>query len=138
MIDFLFIYGTLLQPDNPFANYLSQNCTCISAGKLKGLLYDIGEYPGAVIGNNTDNYIHGSIYQLHHPKENLRVIDDYEGYGLEQDLPNLYIRSVASIETDSGTVDAWIYLYNLPTNGLPQIPSGNYAEYIRQKKSPGN
>jgi gamma-glutamylcyclotransferase (GGCT)/AIG2-like uncharacterized protein YtfP len=138
MIDFLFIYGTLLQPGNPFANYLSQNCTYISPGKLKGLLYDIGEYPGAIVTDNTDGYIYGSIFKLHHTEENLRVIDDYEGYGPEQELPNLYIRSVAPIETDSGAVDAWIYLYNLPTNGLPQIASGNYAEYIKQKKSPGS
>ncbi|MFA6247900.1 MAG: gamma-glutamylcyclotransferase family protein [Mucilaginibacter sp.] len=138
MIDFLFIYGTLLQPGNPFANYLSRNCTYLSPGKLKGLLYDIGEYPGAIVTDNTDGYIYGSIFKLHHTEENLRVIDDYEGYGPEQDLPNLYIRSVAPIETDSGAVDAWIYLYNLPTNGLPQIASGNYAEYIKQKKSPGS
>lgn len=102
------------------------------------MLYDIGEYPGAVITDNTDGYIYGSIFKLHHSEENLRVIDDYEGYGTEQDQPNLYIRSVALVETNSGAVDAWIYVYNLPTNGLPQITSGNYAEYITQKKSPGN
>lgn len=138
MTNLLFVYGTLLQPGNSFANYLKLNFTYLSRGKLRGLLYDIGEYPGAIVTDNTDGYIYGSIFKLHHPEENLRVIDDYEGYGPEQELPNLYIRSVASIETDSGAADAWIYLYNLPTNGLPQIPSGNYAEYVRQKKSPGN
>ncbi|MBD1387446.1 gamma-glutamylcyclotransferase [Mucilaginibacter rigui] len=138
MIDFLFVYGTLLQPGNPFAHYLSQYCTYISSGKLKGLLYDIGEYPGAILTDNTDHYIYGSIFKLHHPEENLRVIDDYEGYGPEQSQPNLYIRSVASIETHNGFINAWIYLYNLPTYRLPQIKSGNYAEYIKQKKSPGS
>jgi gamma-glutamylcyclotransferase (GGCT)/AIG2-like uncharacterized protein YtfP len=138
MNNLLFVYGTLLQPGNDFADYLKRNCTCLFTGKLKGLLYDIGEYPGAIISNNTEGYIHGGIFKLHHPVENLRMIDDYEGYGPEQELPNLYIRSITSIETDKGFVNAWVYLYNLPVDGLPQIKSGNYAEYVRQKKSPGN
>jgi hypothetical protein len=39
-----------------------------------------------------NNYIYGSIFKLHHSEENLRIIDDYEGYGPEQDQPNLYTR----------------------------------------------
>jgi gamma-glutamylcyclotransferase (GGCT)/AIG2-like uncharacterized protein YtfP len=136
MTNLLFVYGTLLQPGNNFADYLKQYCTYLSPGKTKALLYDIGEYPGAIIKNNTDSYIHGSVFKLLHPKENLRVIDDYEGFGPEQDQPNLYIRTVLSIETDTGIIDAWIYLYNLPVDSLPQIATGNYAEYIKQKKIP--
>jgi gamma-glutamylcyclotransferase (GGCT)/AIG2-like uncharacterized protein YtfP len=138
MTNLLFVYGTLLQPGNSFADYIRQNCTYLSAGKLRGLLYDIGEYPGAIITGNTNSYIYGSIFKLHHPEENLRVIDNYEGYGPEQDQPNLYTRSIVLIETDNDILDAWIYLYNLPVDGLPQITLGNYAEYIRQKKSPGS
>lgn len=138
MIDILFVYGTLLQPGNPFADYLSQNCSYVSSGKIKGVLYDIGDYPGAVINNNADGYIHGDIYKLHHPEQNLKVIDYYEGFGPEQDQPNLYIRTLTSIETGKGFIDAWMYLYNLPVDGLLLIRSGNYAEYIKQKKSPGN
>ena len=127
MQNLLFVYGTLLQPGNNFADYLKQNCTYLSPGKIKAVLYDIGEYPGAVIANNTDSYIHGSIFKLLHPKENLRVIDDYEGFGPEQNKPNLYIRMVVPVETDPGIVNTWIYLYNLPVDGLQQITSGNYA-----------
>ncbi|MES2063808.1 MAG: gamma-glutamylcyclotransferase family protein [Bacteroidota bacterium] len=138
MTNLLFVYGTLLQPGNSFADYLKQNCTYLSPGKTKALLYDIGEYPGAIITANTDSYIHGSIFKLLHPKQNLRVIDDYEGFGPEQEQPNLYIRTVVPVETNPGIVNAWIYLYNLPVNGLLQIATGSYAEYIGQKKSPGS
>jgi gamma-glutamylcyclotransferase (GGCT)/AIG2-like uncharacterized protein YtfP len=134
MTNLLFVYGTLLQRGNPFANYLMQHCTYIAAGKIKGTLYDIGEYPGMIITVN--NYVCGSVYQLHHSEENLRVIDDYEGYGPGQHQPNLYIRLLASIETDNGIVNAWVYQYNLPVDGLPQITSGNYADYTKQKKIP--
>ena len=136
MIDYLFVYGTLLQPGNPFADYLSQNCSYVSPGKIKGKLYDISEYPGLIIADNDHNYVRGSIYQLHQPEENLKIFDDYEGFGPEQDQPNLYNRSIATIETGDGFIDAWVYLYNLPVDGLPIIPSGNYAEYIAQKKIP--
>ena len=138
MQNLLFVYGTLLQPGNDFAGYLKRTCTYLSPGKIKGLLYDIGEYPGIIINNHATGYVHGSIYRLHHPIQNLKVFDDYEGFGAGQDQPNLYVRSLTSIETGDGFIDAWIYLYNLPVDGLPLIPSGNYAEYIKQKKSPGN
>ena len=138
MTDLLFVYGTLLQPGNSFANYLKENGSFVSPGKIRGLLYDIGEYPGAVITADTDSFIYGSIFRLTNPIQNLRVIDNYEGYGLGQEVPDLYIRNEVLIETDKHIVKAWIYLYNLPVKGLRRIASGNYAEYMAQKKSPGS
>ncbi|MCO5934792.1 gamma-glutamylcyclotransferase [Mucilaginibacter sp. RB4R14] len=138
MIDLLFVYGTLIQPGNPIAGYLNLNCTYLLRGKIKGILYDIGEYPGLIISDNAQNYVYGHIYKLHHTKQNLFVIDDYEGVGPDQEQPNLYIRKIRSVETADGIVDTWIYLYNLPVDGLPLITSGNYAEFTAQKKSPGN
>ncbi|MET3980340.1 gamma-glutamylcyclotransferase (GGCT)/AIG2-like uncharacterized protein YtfP [Mucilaginibacter sp. UYP25] len=133
MTHLLFVYGTLLQPGNPFANYLKQNCKYASMGKIKGVLYDTGEYPGLIIGAEAQSFVHGSIYKLHHPERNLKVIDDYEGVGPGQEQPNLYIRKIQSIETQNGAVDAWVYLYNLSVNGLPIIAPGNYTEYIAKK-----
>jgi len=104
---------------------------------MKGILYDVGEYPGLVIPNDAEHYTYGSVFKLRHPEENLRVIDDYEGFGTEQEQPNLYIRVIKPIETAGGIINAWIYLYNLPITNLPQITSGDYSEYIKQKKSPG-
>jgi gamma-glutamylcyclotransferase (GGCT)/AIG2-like uncharacterized protein YtfP len=136
MTGLLFVYGTLLEPDNSFANYLHQNSTYVSAGKIKGALYDIGEYPGAVITGNHDGYVYGHLLQLHQPEQNLKTIDDYEGFGPEQEQPNLYLREILSVEVETGIVNAWVYLYNLPINGLPQITDGNYTAYKPQKKSP--
>ena len=104
---------------------------------MKGILYDVGEYPGLVIPDDAENYTYGSVFKLRHPEENLRVIDDYEGVGTEQEQPNLYIRVIKPIETTGDIINAWVYLYNLPITNLPQITSGNYSEYIKQKKSPG-
>jgi gamma-glutamylcyclotransferase (GGCT)/AIG2-like uncharacterized protein YtfP len=133
---YLFVYGTLLQNDNQFAMYLNRHCNFITPGRIKGLLYDIGEYPGLVINTNAQ-YVSGSIYQVNNA-EVLTEIDRYEGVGADEEQPNLYLRVSHPIETADGPINAWVYVYNLPVAGLPQIYSGDYIEYLKQKKSPGN
>jgi len=136
MTDILFVYGTLLQLGNEFADYLNQQCTYITSGKIRGILYDIGEYPGLVIPGDAEHYTYGSVFKLRHPKENLRAIDDYEGFGPGQEQPNLFVRVIKPVETNNDIIEAWVYLYNLPVADLPQIISGNYSEYIKAKKIP--
>lgn len=136
MHESLFVYGTLLQPGNPFADYLSQHCNYLTQGKIKGLLYDIGEYPGFIL-NNHAAYVIGSIYQIDN-EAILKELDAYEGVGPDEEQPNLYLRLSLPVETETCVVQAWVYVYNLPVNGLPQIKSGNYAEHLAQKKSPGS
>ena len=138
MTDLLFVYGTLLQPGNLYARYLKQNCTYLSAGKVRGLLYDVGEYPGAIVDTECTNYFYGSIFKLHQTDRDLQVIDEYEDYGPTQDQPNLYVRQLVLVETDNSVLTAWVYLYNLPVIELKQITSGDYSRYLEQKKSPGS
>jgi gamma-glutamylcyclotransferase (GGCT)/AIG2-like uncharacterized protein YtfP len=134
MTHLLFVYGTLLQPGNGLAQYLISNSTYLNAGYIKGTLYNIGDYPGLVI-NEKSGRVYGSIYEI--DDHVLKQIDDYEGYGPDQDEPNLYTRVMQPVKTTNGITDAWVYLYNLPVHGLQIISSGNYMQYIKQKKSPG-
>src|ERR1700709_927884 len=126
MNNLLFVYGALLDNDNEFAVFLKNNSKFYSEGKLKGKLYDIGEYPGAVFYSDDESYIYGSILELTNIEKVLPVIDEYEGYGDDQIQPNEFIRALANIETDAGSVSCWLYLYNLPVAGLPVIESGRY------------
>lgn len=135
MTHHLFVYGTLLQPENEFAGYLMHHTTFLTNGKIKGTLYNIGEYPGLVISPKSDCWVHGSIYKV--DDEALALIDDYEGYGPGQSEPYLYVRKMLAVETGNGLADAWVYLYNHPVDGLEVIPSGSYLQYLEQKKSPG-
>jgi gamma-glutamylcyclotransferase (GGCT)/AIG2-like uncharacterized protein YtfP len=123
---FLFVYGSLLNEDNEFAIYLKDNSTFYSTGKVKGRLYDIGEYPGAILSSVGKEYIYGSIRKINSPEKVLRVIDEYEGYGGEQAWPNEFIRLSTAIETEAGIINCWIYVYNLPVNGLKHIKGGRY------------
>jgi gamma-glutamylcyclotransferase (GGCT)/AIG2-like uncharacterized protein YtfP len=124
----LFIYGTLLNEDNEYARYLKENSILYSSGKLRGKLFDIGEYPGAVLSANSDDYVCGSIIEINNPEKVMSVIDDYEGFGKEQAQPNEFIRVLAEIEMQTGTVTCWTYLYNLPADGLKEIEKGRYIK----------
>ena len=124
--NYLFVYGTLLDESNEFAIYLKQNCSYYSKGKFRGRLYDLGEYPGAIFDENHPDYVYGSIFGLKNSAEALRYLDEYEGFGEDQEQPNLFIREMLEVETDGGRIDCWIYLYNLPVDDLAIIKSGDY------------
>jgi gamma-glutamylcyclotransferase (GGCT)/AIG2-like uncharacterized protein YtfP len=122
----LFVYGTLLNSGNSYGAYLQQHCKLLQSGKFKGRLYDTGDYPGAIANADSEQYVHGSIYLMNEPEKILEFIDDYEGFGDDQAQPNLFIRIQTGIETDTSTVECWVYVYNLPVGHLPQIKSGRY------------
>lgn len=126
MNDKLFVYGTLLDEDNKYGIYLRDNSRSFAMGKRRGEMYDIGEYPGAVLLNEGDEYIYGTILQIDNPVEVLAVIDLYEGFGDDQPQPNEFVRVLTQAETEAGPVDCWIYLYNLPTSDLAVIEDGRY------------
>ena len=123
---YLFVYGTLLDKQNEFGAYLNDNCTFYTNGKMPGKLYDLGEYPGAVLTSEENRYVYGKIYQLNNLEKTLEILDDYEGFGLEQEQPNLFMRELTDIETSPGKIVCWVYLYNLPVDGFIQVESGIY------------
>ena len=135
---FLFVYGTLLQPGNEFAEYLNQHCKFISAGKIKGRLYDIGEYPGALTDSNEEIYIYGSVFMMDDPDAILKVIDDYEGIGGLYSHPQEYVRELVDILTDNCNVSCWMYIYNLAVDNYNQICAGDYIQYLKDRPAQNN
>ncbi len=131
--ELLFVYGSLLNTDNEFAVYLNNNAGLFSTGKFNGKLYDIGEYPGATIDTDGNYKISGNIYKLNNKLAALKILDEYEGFGDDQEQPNLFVRKSLPVETANGTVYCWVYLYNLPVEGLEQIISGDYSGYLNKK-----
>jgi gamma-glutamylcyclotransferase (GGCT)/AIG2-like uncharacterized protein YtfP len=126
--NYLFVYGTLLDADNEFGIYLKNNCSFYAEGKFKGLLYDIGEYPGAILTDGC-SYVFGRIFIMHNVKNVLKLLDDYEGFGPEREQPNLFVRQMIDIESNKGVISCWCYLYNLDVSGLRVIGSGDYLAY---------
>ncbi|MBC8054647.1 MAG: gamma-glutamylcyclotransferase [Sphingobacteriaceae bacterium] len=127
----LFIYGTLLQSDNTFGRHLKNNSKYLGKGHFRGKLYNIGEYPGAIYLPG-DSFVFGSIVLLNEPEETLKVMDEYEGYGDKHTQPNEFIRQTLDIETDTGFMKCWVYLYNLPVNQFQEITKGNYIDFLAE------
>jgi len=123
---YIFVYGTLLNKENEFAAYLAVNCTFVSHAKIEGKLYDIGEYPGAVVADDGESWVYGSVFCMNGPELILRHLDAYEGFGEGQPQPNLFVRELLTVHTLDNTLECWVYLYNLSVYGLRQIVSGNY------------
>jgi len=128
--DLLFVYGSLLDSDNEFGHYLIHNADLVGPALFKGRLYDCGEYPGALAEDNGYD-IKGSIYRLRNETTALAVLDDYEGFGPDQEQPNLFVREPTAVSSNNQTIECWIYLYNLSVEGLTEITSGDYLAHVK-------
>ncbi len=110
-MNYLFVYGSLLNDDNEFAVHLKQNCTFYKKGKFEGKLFDIGLYPGATADSGCSQYVYGSIFFVDDPKITFAVLDEYEGFGADEPYPNEFIRQLVDIEiVHSKKITCWVYL----------------------------
>ena len=131
----LFVYGTLRRSligtqKNAALIQIMNGLQFIGEGSVNGQLYDLGDYPGAILGDNFDNKIRGEIYQLDDPQAVLTVLDQYEGFIPGELEASLFARVKAKITMSDGSqVESWIYVYNdwVVTGKL--IESGDYAKY---------
>lgn len=130
----LFVYGTLLQSlGNPYAGLVGRHSTYRGRGSFPGYLYDLGPYPGAVYAAGAATRVYGDILTLLCPERVLPALDTYEGYDPGSLQASLYRREVVAVRSGEELVGCWVYLYNRPTKGFPQIVAGDYREYLRRK-----
>ena len=118
MIDLLFVYGTLRDERNNYGAFLHQNSVLFGKAKLRASLFDLGEYPGAVINPDGTDEIQGILVKMDDPEKVIGVLDIYEGFGIDQPQPNEFVRILTEVETVQGLVLCWVYVYNLPVAHL--------------------
>lgn len=134
----LFVYGTLRRGfHHPAFAYISHHFQFVGDGRVRGQLYDMGDYPAA-IPTEADNWIVGELYQANSEDEfywAISQLDDYEGIYPEEGEKALYRREVASIYLAHANepVNAWIYWYNGDVTGKPFIESGDVLQYAQHK-----
>ncbi len=135
----LFVYGSLRSGfQHPAYAYISRYFTLVGKAKVKGQLYDMGEYPAAIAGD-AEQLIVGELYQIKDPAEfswAIAQLDDYEGIFPEPGETALYKREETMVVMDENGQQekAWIYWYNGSVEGYPHIACGDLLEYIEQKK----
>jgi len=129
----LFVYGSLRSGfRSPAYEYISKHFNFVGEGKVKGKLYDMGNYPAARPIDG-DSFIKGELYTARHPSEfdwAIGQLDDYEGINGEADEVNFYQRRLADVHLEGKLVPAWIYWYMGNVDGRPEISSGDLLEYI--------
>lgn len=127
--DKLFVYGTLLRDtDNPMSAYLKSKSAFIGEGAMRGKLFKVDFYPGAVFLPDSAQQVFGEIYSILHPEEVFEVLDTYENYTPLAPEQSLFTRKVVPVTMSGETVYCWVYLYNHPTDGLMQLDSGYFME----------
>ncbi|HEX8844264.1 MAG TPA: gamma-glutamylcyclotransferase family protein [Pyrinomonadaceae bacterium] len=127
---YLFVYGTLL-PDNPAPEIagLVRQLKYIGSATIKGRLYDLGEYPGAIIDPSSATLIHGEIYELPDDKATLTKLDKFEEFDPFSPKKSLFVRTKCLARlADGSNIECWIYVYNHDIRSAQLIPNGNYAE----------
>ena len=133
---FLFVYGSLRSGFQSSAyEYISRHFNLFGKAKVKGKLFDLGEYPAAVPVQE-DFFILGELYLVKNENEfswAIAQLDDYEGVLAEPGEQPLYRREIADIFINDAIVPAWIYWYNGDVNGKPEISSGDMMDYLKKK-----
>lgn len=121
---YLFVYGTLMR-GFPRHALLEGVARYVGEGDIRGRLYDLGEYPGAVPSG--EGAVHGEVYELVRPEEALALLDKIEGYVPRDVKGSLFLREAATAELAVGTrVEVWVYFYNQGRTGASLVRSGRY------------
>lgn len=132
---FVFAYGSLRSGFHSDAyEYISRYFNFFGQAKVKGKLFDLGEYPAA-IPVPEEAFIYGELYLVKNEGEfswAIAQLDDYEGVLAEPHEQPLYRREIADIFINDAIVPAWIYWYNGDVNGKPEINSGDMLDYLKK------
>ncbi|HEY4054122.1 MAG TPA: gamma-glutamylcyclotransferase family protein [Terriglobales bacterium] len=126
---YLFSYGTLL-PDHAPAEIapVVRRLRRISRGKVKGQLYDLGDYPGAVL-SKTGAVIVGQIFELPEDPEVLQKLDEYEGFDPAQPQASLFVRKKALVSVNNAKrVWCWVYVYNRHPGRSSAVVGGDFSK----------
>ncbi len=126
MSEFLFVYGTLRRQLIQH-QYLQHHTEFIAEASMRGRLYLLDGYPGAVDSTDFADTVLGEVYRIHRTTALLAMLDDYEECSAKFARPHEYRRELRSVNLlDGRQLTAWVYLYNLDVRDLPQLVSGDF------------
>lgn len=138
MADYLFVYGTLrrglVEKADPELSQLVQNLRFVCEGEIHGQLFDLGEFPGAIVGANFVTRVRGEVYEMPNPKEVFAVLDQYEGFVPGELEASLFARTIENITLpDNRTLPCWLYVYNDWVLNGKLIEGGDYVAYLQTR-----
>jgi gamma-glutamylcyclotransferase (GGCT)/AIG2-like uncharacterized protein YtfP len=129
MKEYLFVYGTLANENVPeeIASTV-RRLKYVGDGFIFGRLYDLGEYPGAVLDGDRRNKVFGKIFELPDDREVLECLDAYEAFDPQQPSKSLFVRRRTTISRPKQPpLMGWMYEYRGNVGALPLIEDGQYS-----------
>lgn len=121
--------------------------TSLGRAHVRGHLYDLGAYPGAVAARPIEGInkegedepkVWGHLLRLADPDALFAVLDAYEGFDAGNREASEFVRDQASvIHAGSGAAyAAEIYWYNFAVDGRARIETGDYLAHWAAKGKP--
>lgn len=124
----LFVYGTLRKRFASHDILRHLGAQFLAEGFVQGVLYDLGEYPGAVPRASDASRVRGEVYRLRNGVKAFKVLDRFEGYKAENPAQSLFERKEVTVTLAGGKqVLAWIYWLGKLSGTKRRVLSGNYA-----------
>jgi gamma-glutamylcyclotransferase (GGCT)/AIG2-like uncharacterized protein YtfP len=122
----LFVYGTLRPSSAGEGKTLVRHLQAQGPAMARGLLYDLGSYPGMVLG---DGVVHGEVLQIAQAAD-LEALDRYE----ECDGPHPLFRRerIEICLADNQRTSAWAYLYARSVAAATLIKQGDYLAWAER------
>ena len=126
--EFVFFYGTLLPEFVPDTmRSVLDRLRFSGEGSVCGMLYDLGEYPGAVFDATSDKRVYGAVFELPEDSQVLQALGRYEGYDPSARHKSLFVRKLQHVDlATGGAIECWSYEYNGNPEGAPILASGRY------------
>ncbi|MBX2888504.1 MAG: gamma-glutamylcyclotransferase [Ferruginibacter sp.] len=132
----LFVYGSLRSGfKSPAYEYLARFFSPLGDAFVQGRFYFDGNVPVAC-PTNSENYIPGELYELENTEEFDWVIgqlDDYEGLNVMPGEKPRYRRDRAMVNYQGTWLEAWVYWFNAPVTGMPEIDAADILKYLLNK-----
>jgi gamma-glutamylcyclotransferase (GGCT)/AIG2-like uncharacterized protein YtfP len=131
MREYLFLYGTLIptRANNEMSDVVRQ-LRRIGRGYARGRLYDLGEYPGAILDPASEIKITGEVFEITNKQDVLASLDSYEEFDSTNLQGSLFVRTQTLVALSDGReLKCWLYVYNKNPGAAPLIVSGNYDKY---------
>lgn len=121
-------YGSLMRTFDTQTNLnIRHQLQFVQVCTLHGTLYDLGEYPGLVLGNG---FVKAELYEVLDPRV-MRALDQFECYDPDAPAGSLYTRSCVRLAKPN--VDAWVYFYQQSVEEKQRITNGDWLQFHTNK-----
>jgi len=121
---------------------LDQALQCLGLREIRGSLYDLGEFPGLVLGSGV---VVAELFKIRDSSV-LSRLDKYEEYNPAKPEQSLFQRTILQLPKyrspianklrRNPKIDCWIYVYNQPIEGKRKIEEPSWHEYKRKRLKP--